>query len=111
MFGDVRSNASRSRRTRIGIYFEDDPGRRSVAKLLSKDEARRIAANTAKLPDLLQRRASQGVGLRAALDARWYRAQTPPRHSAHLRTARRVWRMVVLATQTPPTRVLPGPQP
>jgi hypothetical protein len=27
-----------------------------------------------------------------------------------LRTARRVWRTVVLATQTPPTRVLPGPQ-
>jgi hypothetical protein len=27
-----------------------------------------------------------------------------------LRTARRVWRMVVLATQTPLTRVLPAPQ-
>jgi len=30
------------------ICYESEPGRRSAAKLLSKDEARRIAANVAK---------------------------------------------------------------
>jgi hypothetical protein len=45
----------RRRRRPQSLGLDDQAGRRTAAKLLTRDEERRIAVNIAKLPDLLRR--------------------------------------------------------
>src|SRR6516164_8099803 len=44
------------------VYYESEPGRRSAAKLLTKDEARRIAENIAKLPEIFAKKKGSSSG-------------------------------------------------
>jgi len=54
--GDCFVVKASNERPLVFIYYADGVARRSLARLLTRDAARRIAAGIAKLPDLLRKR-------------------------------------------------------
>jgi len=53
--GDCFAVKASNGRPLIFIYYGEGGGRRSLARLLTRNAARRIAANIAKLPKLLRK--------------------------------------------------------
>ena len=44
------------------VYFESEPGRRAAAKLMTKEELRKVAVGIAELPELLKVREEKDPG-------------------------------------------------
>ena len=68
-----------------------------------------IFARCKNLPGRLRAERSSVPPRLRSVASQKYRTQTFAFHRAHLRTSRRTWRLVVLATQTPLILTLPAP--